>query len=130
VLLRSFVLERQQGNLIVYNSPGVSESAAAIRDLGAPARLLVNHGHESMYGQPDLEVPVRVHEKGRAEVAASLDVAGTFDRRGMIDDDLEVIPTPATLRARPLSSGSTARTDSSSPVISSGSKTASGRPSS
>jgi Metallo-beta-lactamase superfamily len=94
VLLRSYVLERPQGNLIVYNSPGVSESAAAIRALGAPARLLVNHGHESMYGQPDLDVPIWVHRKDRSEVAKSLDVAGTFDGRGMIDDDLEVIPTP------------------------------------
>ncbi len=94
VLLRSYVLQRRQGNLVVYNSPGVSESAAAIRALGAPARLLVNHGHESMYGQPDLDVPIWVHEKDRSEVAGSLDVAGTFDGRTTIDDDLEVIPTP------------------------------------
>lgn len=94
VLLRSYVLQRPQGNLIVYNSPGVSESAAAIRALGAPARLLVNHGHEAMYGQPDLDVPVWVHEDDHAEVARSLDVAGTFSGREMIDDDLEVIPTP------------------------------------
>jgi hypothetical protein len=94
VLLRSYVLERPQGNVIVYNSPGVSESAAAISDLGAPARLLVNHGHESMYGQPALDVPVWVHERDRAEVARSLRVAGTFDGPGVIDDDLEVIPTP------------------------------------
>ncbi len=93
VLLRSYVLARPQGNLIVYNSPGVSESAAAIRALGQPARLLVNHSHESMYGQPDLDVPVWVHEQDRSEVT-SLGVAGTFDGRGMIDDDLEVIPTP------------------------------------
>jgi hypothetical protein len=94
VLLRSYVLERPQGNLIVYNSPGVSESAAAIRALGAPARLLVNHSHESMYGRPDLDVPIWVHSLDRFEVAGSLDVAGTFDGRGMIDTDLEVIPTP------------------------------------
>ena len=94
VLLRSYVLARPQGNLIVYNSPGVSASAAAIRALGAPARLLVNHGHESMYGQPDLDVPIWVHRKDRSEVATSLDVTGTFDGPGMIDDDLEVIPTP------------------------------------
>jgi hypothetical protein len=94
VLLRSYVLQRPQGNLIVYNSPGVSESAAAIRALGAPARLLVNHSHEAMYGQPDLDVPVWVHGLDRSEVAGSLDVAGTFGARGMIDQDLEVIPTP------------------------------------
>lgn len=94
VLLRSYVLERPAGNLVVYNSPGVSASAAAIRALGPPARLLVNHGHEAMYGQPALDVPVWVPQRDRAEVARSLDVAGTFDRRTMVDDDLEVIPTP------------------------------------
>ena len=65
VPLRSCVLKRPQGNLIVLNSPGVSESADAIRAFGAPARLLVNHTHESMYGQPDLDVPVWVHAKDR-----------------------------------------------------------------
>ena len=94
VLLRSYLLEREQGNVIVYNSPGVGESADAIRALGAPTRLLVNHGHEGMYGAPGIEVPVWVHRDDRAEVARSLDVAGTFDGRELIDDDLEVIPTP------------------------------------
>jgi hypothetical protein len=94
VLLRSYVLERPQGNLIVYNSPGVSESADAITALGAPARLLINHGHESIYGPPAIDVPVWVHSDDRAEIAGSLDVSGTFDERTMIDADLEVIPTP------------------------------------
>ena len=94
VLLRSYLLERPHGNVIVYNSPGVSESTDAIRALGAPARLLINHAHESMYGQPELDVPIWVHANDRAEVASSLEVAGTFDGRESIDDDLEVIPTP------------------------------------
>jgi glyoxylase-like metal-dependent hydrolase (beta-lactamase superfamily II) len=94
VLLRSYVLQRPAGNVVVYNSPGVSEAASAIRDLGAPSRLLVTHAHESMYGQPDLDVPVWMHAADRAEVGAALDVTGTFDRRLFIDDDLEVIPTP------------------------------------
>jgi len=94
VLLRSYLLERPQGNLIVYNSPGVSETANAIRALGTPSRLLVNHGHEAMYGQPELEDPIWVHREDRAEVSRSIDVAGTFDGNELIDDDLEVIPTP------------------------------------
>jgi hypothetical protein len=94
VLLRSFVLERPEGNVIIYNSPGVSRCASAIRDLGGASRLLINHAHEAMYGAPDLEVPVYVHERDRAEVARTLAVTGVFDRRQMIDHDLEVIPTP------------------------------------
>ncbi len=93
--VRSFVLERPEGNVIVYNSPGLSEAADGIRALGDVARLLINHGHEAMYGPPRLDAPVFVHERDRAETAAGgLPVSGTFARRRMIDDDLEVIPTP------------------------------------
>jgi glyoxylase-like metal-dependent hydrolase (beta-lactamase superfamily II) len=94
VLLRSYVLERPQGNLIVYNSPGVNQSANAIAALGAPTRLLINHSHESMYGQPDFGVPIWIHGNDRSDVEGSLEVAGTFDARGALDSDLEVIPTP------------------------------------
>lgn len=47
-----------------------------------------------MYGEPDLDVPVFVHERDRAETARSMHVTGVFTGRQMIDDDLEVIPTP------------------------------------
>ena len=92
--VRSFILERPQGNVIVYNSPGLSDAADEIRALGTPTRLLINHGHEAMYGRPQLDVPVFVHERDRADIAQSFPVAGTFTERQMIDDDLEVIPTP------------------------------------
>ena len=92
--VRSFVLDRPDGNVIAYNSPGLSEAADAIRALGDPTHLLINHGHEAMYGRPRLDVPVFVHERDRAETASGLTVAGTFEARQMIDDDLEVIPTP------------------------------------
>ncbi|MWV47977.1 MBL fold metallo-hydrolase [Rathayibacter sp. VKM Ac-2803] len=94
VQLRSFVLQRPEGTVVVYNSPGVSEAATAIRQLGPPSRLLVNHAHEAMYGQPELDVAVWMHHADRSEVGASLEIAGTFDRREWIDHDLEVIPTP------------------------------------
>lgn len=94
VLLRSFVLQRPHGNVVIYNSPGLATASAAIRDLGGASRLLINHAHEAMYGQPDLDAPVWVHELDRKEVAGSLQVSGVFDQRCMIDDDLEVIPTP------------------------------------
>lgn len=94
VLLRSFVLERPHGNVIIYDSPGVSSSAEAIRDLGGAERLLMNHSHEAMYGTPSLDVPVYVHELDRAEVARDLPVADASARRDMIAQDLAVIPTP------------------------------------
>jgi hypothetical protein len=92
--VRSFILERRRGNVIVYNSPGLSETADEIRALGDATQLVINHGHEAMYGPPRLDVPVFVHERDRAETARGLPVSGTFTHRQMIDDDLEVIPTP------------------------------------
>jgi len=94
VLLRSYILQRPGGNVIVYNSPGVIEAASAIRQLGAQDRLLVNHAHEAMYGQPDLDIDVWIHQADREEVGTTLKIAGTFDRRIRIESDLEVIPTP------------------------------------
>ncbi len=94
VLVRSFLLERPTGNVIVYNSPGLTSAATHIRDAGGAARLLVNHAHEAMYGDPDLDAPVFVHERDRSETARSMLVAGVFTGRQLIDDDLEVIPTP------------------------------------
>lgn len=92
VVVRAFVLQRPQGNTIVYNAPGISEAADEIRGSGRPERLLLNHHHEAMYGAPSLDVPVFIHEADRARV--DLPIAGTFSERHMIDDDLEAIPTP------------------------------------
>jgi hypothetical protein len=93
-VVKSFVLERRQGNIIVYNSPGVTAAARDILQLGRPSRLLVNHWHEALYPAPQLDIPIFVHEHDRAQTERSLPVAGTFTERGMIDDDIEVIPTP------------------------------------
>ncbi len=94
ILVRSFLLERPAGNVIIYNSPGITSAAAHIRDAGGATRLLINHSHEAMYGDTAVEVPVFVHERDRAEAARSMHVAGAITERQMIDDDLEVIPTP------------------------------------
>lgn len=92
VVVRSFLLARSQGNVIIYNSPGVSDAAGAILELGQPDRLLLSHHHEAMYGMPDLDVPVWVHQRDRH--STNMPIAGTFSERQMIDDDLEIIPTP------------------------------------
>ncbi|KAD3633354.1 MBL fold metallo-hydrolase [Arthrobacter yangruifuii] len=92
--MRSFVLERQEGNLIIYNSPGVTGSGEAIGELGGAAGLLINHEHEAMYGPPEIDVDTYVHQLDRAAVESSLPVAGVFTGHQMIGRDLEVIPTP------------------------------------
>ncbi|MEC7764166.1 MAG: MBL fold metallo-hydrolase [Pseudomonadota bacterium] len=92
VVVRAFVLNRPEGNVIIYNAPGISAAADAIRAMGQPQRLLMNHHHEAMYGAPDIDVPIWIHEADRPRV--NLPVAGTFSERHKIADDLEVIPTP------------------------------------
>lgn len=92
VVVRSFLLERKQGNVLIYNAPGIAAAADEISALGRPDRLLVNHWHEAMYDAPDIDVPIFVHEKDRAKT--TLPVAGSFSARERIGDDLEVIPTP------------------------------------
>ena len=92
VVVRSFVLEREQGNVIIYNSPGIAAAADDILQLGHPDRLLINHCHEAMYGAPALDVPIFVHESDLSQTA--LPITGVFSKREKISDDLEVIPTP------------------------------------
>ncbi|QIG78612.1 MBL fold metallo-hydrolase [Stakelama tenebrarum] len=92
VVVRSFVLERAQGNIIIYNSPGITAAKNDILALGRTDRLLVNHWHEAMYGAPDLDVPIFVHADDRRRT--DLPIAGTFSERRKITEDLEVIPTP------------------------------------
>lgn len=91
-MVRAFVLERPQGNVIVYNAPGISEAADEICEMGRPERLLMNHHHEAMHGALRLDVPVWINEADRADV--DMAIAGTFSERHMIEDDLEIIPTP------------------------------------
>ncbi len=93
--LCSFVLNTTDGPVIIYNNPGIDQTAEYIRSLGTPQRLLVNHYHEGMHGTPKLDVPVFVHERDRAQTARAMRVDGTFDVRQRLGDDLEVIPSLA-----------------------------------
>ncbi|MGP3535127.1 MBL fold metallo-hydrolase [Microbacterium sp. RD1] len=94
VVVRSFLLRRPRGNLLVYNAPGIDAASADISAAGAPERLLINHWHEAMYPAPRLEVPIWVHEDDRARTARALPIAGTFAGPAKLDDDIEVVPTP------------------------------------
>lgn len=95
VLLRSFILKRDTGNVIVYNSPGVNDCSDEILELGQPVQMLISHDHESMHGRPDLDVPIWVHEGDRAGIEAAMPVAGAFADDVAVDDDLRAIPTPS-----------------------------------
>jgi hypothetical protein len=92
--VRSFLLVRDAGNVLVYNSPGIDAAGDDLMRLGEPTRLLINHWHEATYPAPRLQVPTWVHRADQARTAGTLPIAGTFDRRERLDDDLEIIPTP------------------------------------
>lgn len=92
VAVRAFVLERSRGNVIVYSSPGLE--ADAVAGLGGATRRYLNHWHEAKFAPDAVEVPLFVHEGDAAEAEAHMHVRGTFSRRHMLDEDLEVIPIP------------------------------------
>lgn len=95
VQLRSFVLDGDDGPVVIYNSAGINAAANDIRELGAPSRLLINHYHEGMAGTPNLDVPVLVHERDRRGTERAMRVDDTINGRTRLSDDLEAIPSLA-----------------------------------
>lgn len=93
--LRAFVVEADQGPVIIYNNPGIDAASEQIHALGAPQRLLINHWHEGMHGNPELDVPTFVHERDRKPTERSMRIDGTFATRERLGDDLEIIPSLA-----------------------------------
>jgi hypothetical protein len=85
--IRSFVLERERGNLLVY-------STAALDDPGDISRWYLNHRHEAMFVSDSVTAPLFVHERERPSVERRAHVRAAFSRRHTLDDDFEAIPTP------------------------------------
>ena len=92
--VRAFLLERAEGNILLYNTGGLDDDLAAIDDAGGVARHYLNHIHEAMFGAARLDAPLFVHARERAAVEEHMHVRGTFSRRHTLDEDFEVIPTP------------------------------------
>lgn len=92
--VRAFLIQRADGNLLVYNAPGLMSAAREIASLGGAVRQVINHSHEAMFGLQRVEAPLFVHERDQPETALSMPVAGTFAGRQMMGDDFELIPTP------------------------------------
>ena len=92
--IRAFLLEREQGNVLVYSAKGLSRDARAIEDLGGASRHYLNHRHEAMFASDAVTAPLFVHENERRRVSEAYHVRGTFSRRHTLDEDFEVIPTP------------------------------------
>ena len=96
--VRAFLLQRRQGNLLVYGAAAVAEEAPAIADRGDVVRHYLNHWHEAdVAGERALRAlgaPLFCHEDERAEVARTAAVAGTFAVRHIEGGDFEAVPIP------------------------------------
>jgi hypothetical protein len=92
--IRTFLLTRDRGNVLVYSTGELNSDTAAIEDLGGISRQYLNHWHEAMFSPDSEPGPLFVHELDRESVAQKLHVRASFSKRHMLDDDFEVIPTP------------------------------------
>jgi glyoxylase-like metal-dependent hydrolase (beta-lactamase superfamily II) len=88
LVIRSYVLEREDGDLLVYG-------AGTSPDLGRVSRRYLNHWHEAMFAGPlDAGTPTLVHELDRPRTEERVEVDGTFAGRATVGDDFELIPIP------------------------------------
>ena len=98
-VVRAFLLERGQGNLLIYNTGAVESELEPMRERGGVSRQYLNHSHEALFGPPDPAGPlgarVLVHERDANSIAGrGWEARYTFSRRHKLDEDFEVIPTP------------------------------------
>lgn len=93
-LMKSFILERPEGNVVIYHSPGLNQATDDINALGGATRVLMNHDHESLGGKPAIDLPFLIHQDDAKAISNTVKVDGYFKQREMLADDLEVIPTP------------------------------------
>ncbi len=96
--IRAFLLERQQGNLLIYRSDALKREVQEIDDLGGLSRQYLNHHHEasptSGWVAKTFDAPLHVHEADAHAVSRITDVGQTFSERHKLDEDFEVIPVP------------------------------------
>ena len=99
--VRSFLLERDEGNLLVYSSNTVKREVDSIRERGGILRQYLNHGHEAWAAEAagawvasTFDAPVYAHENEKEEVSRAYGLAGTLSGRLTVGDDLEIIPVP------------------------------------
>ena len=96
--IRAFLLQRQQGNLLLYNVGSVADDVRAIEDLGGISRHYLNHWHEAGVGGDQvakaLGAPLFCHENERPAVSKTFNVAESFSSRHMQGDDFKAIPIP------------------------------------
>lgn len=91
---KSFVLQLENENIVIYHSSHLKEAQQDIQELGDVTKVLMNHEHESLGGRYQLDVPYLINAQDANALKGSITVDGYLNERQMIDEDLEVIPTP------------------------------------
>jgi len=99
--VRSFLLEREEGNLLIYSSNTIEQEADFVREKGGIGRQYMNHGHEAdtadaacRWVASTFGAPLYAHENEKEEISRVCDVGGVFSERHTLADDFEVIPIP------------------------------------
>ena len=54
---KSFILEREGDNIVIYHSGHLKDVQPDIQQLGGAAKVLMNHDHESLGGPNQLDIP-------------------------------------------------------------------------
>jgi glyoxylase-like metal-dependent hydrolase (beta-lactamase superfamily II) len=98
LVIRSFLLRRESGNLLVYGTGTLGRDAETIGALGGISRQYLGHGHEAAFAD---DWPVRafrtklvVGDGDAASVGERRQVDQTISQREAIDSDFEAIPIP------------------------------------
>lgn len=92
--IRSFLLLRESGNLILYGTATTPGDVATVNRHGGATRRYLSHRHEAAFLSGVPFAPVYCHESELTSVARRHDVGGTFRERHVVDTDFEVIPVP------------------------------------
>jgi glyoxylase-like metal-dependent hydrolase (beta-lactamase superfamily II) len=92
MVARSFLLERDHGNVVVYSS----ETAPDLNEAGRVSWQYLNHWHESLFHPAGaFDAPLVVHDAGGAEVSRRTGVDPvTFTGRHQLGEGFEIVPIP------------------------------------
>jgi len=95
--IRAFLLQREQGNLLIYRAATLEQDVEEINALGGISRQYLNH-HEASpacdWVTTTFDAPPHVHENDAPSVSETCNVDEAFSECHHLDEDFEVIPNP------------------------------------
>jgi glyoxylase-like metal-dependent hydrolase (beta-lactamase superfamily II) len=92
--MRAFLLERREGNLLLYSGMRLSGAVRAIDERGGVSRQYLGHRHEAPFLPPVVSAPLFVHQDDYDPAHAAERDVWTFSREHMVGRDFQVLPVP------------------------------------